>query len=291
MAKRFTDTDKWSKNWFSGLDVKGKLLWLYLCDRCDCAGIIDINEKLISFQMGFKVSLKGIYTLLEGKVYPLGGSRVFLPTFIEFQYGKLSEGCRPHAPVLKILKEFGLLEVLEKMKMERVSKGYPKGMDTLKDKDSCCSIAPVSNQASVKATATATETTTATTTAITATATFADINSANDNNIAFEEFWARYPKRSGRKKSAELWHLLPPDKRQAAICGLGWYLASRRVKDGYILDPERYIKREVWNDDPTAYNLGAQEIGPLEKMVRGLEELDNEGFDDEADGFNTGGAG
>lgn len=46
MAIRFTDTDKWMDSWFSSLSAKGKLLFLFLCDNCNIAGIIEVNKGL-----------------------------------------------------------------------------------------------------------------------------------------------------------------------------------------------------------------------------------------------------
>jgi hypothetical protein len=39
MAKRFTDTDKWKKKFLRGLQAPYKLLWLYILDECDHAGV------------------------------------------------------------------------------------------------------------------------------------------------------------------------------------------------------------------------------------------------------------
>ena len=39
MAKRFTDTDKWKKGFIRNLPTKYKLLWLYILDDCNHAGV------------------------------------------------------------------------------------------------------------------------------------------------------------------------------------------------------------------------------------------------------------
>ena len=51
MAYRYTDTNKWTDNWFCDLKATSKLLFLYLCDLCDLAGFMEINEKKISFDL------------------------------------------------------------------------------------------------------------------------------------------------------------------------------------------------------------------------------------------------
>ena len=37
MAKRFTDTEIWQKDWFLDLPIKQKLLVKFIFDNCDCA--------------------------------------------------------------------------------------------------------------------------------------------------------------------------------------------------------------------------------------------------------------
>jgi len=50
MSKRFTDSTKWaSKPWFRKLSPNAKLLWLYICDTCDVAGVIDLDLEMASF--------------------------------------------------------------------------------------------------------------------------------------------------------------------------------------------------------------------------------------------------
>lgn len=53
---RKTDPAKWGKTWFRKLDPKHKLLWLYIVDHCDWAGIWDPDFELASFQIGAEVS-------------------------------------------------------------------------------------------------------------------------------------------------------------------------------------------------------------------------------------------
>ena len=44
MPCRFTITEKWIHDkWFKGLSAPAKLLFIYLCENCDCAGIWEID--------------------------------------------------------------------------------------------------------------------------------------------------------------------------------------------------------------------------------------------------------
>lgn len=59
------------------------------------------------------------------RVIKIDDEKWHIPKFIEFQYGELSEDCRPHFTVIKTLLKYGLWK----------NKEYPKGIHTLKDKD------------------------------------------------------------------------------------------------------------------------------------------------------------
>lgn len=107
MAKRFTDTSKWDSAWFSALPPKMKLAWLYLCDKCDHAGIWDINLPLLSFQLGEQITLDEICAAFAGKVEVRGG-RLVVISFIEFQYGGLNPKNRVHKSILNRLQTMGL---------------------------------------------------------------------------------------------------------------------------------------------------------------------------------------
>ena len=55
MKKRFTDCDKWRDPWFRRLSVQAKLVWLWLLDNCDNAGVIDVDIELAAFQIGEEI--------------------------------------------------------------------------------------------------------------------------------------------------------------------------------------------------------------------------------------------
>ena len=49
MAKRFTDTEKWKDEWYTELSSDYKIIWQYLLDTCDNAGIYKRNIKLLNY--------------------------------------------------------------------------------------------------------------------------------------------------------------------------------------------------------------------------------------------------
>ena len=129
MAKRFVDTELWQKEWFQDLSIENKLLLKYIFENCDCAGVWNSNLRLASFILGYPYTIDDIYRINNKKEQfeILDNGNIFVIDFIKFQYGTLSENCKPHKPVIEKLKKYGLFE--------RVSKGYPKGLETLEEKE------------------------------------------------------------------------------------------------------------------------------------------------------------
>lgn len=107
MSKRFTETLKWDDSWFIELTPNEKLLWFYILDKCDIAGVLDFSERHADFSLNIKGSSKHLIAL-ESKLTPLGGNKFFINGFIDFQYGTLKESCKPHLAVIKLLDKHGI---------------------------------------------------------------------------------------------------------------------------------------------------------------------------------------
>lgn len=129
MSKRFVDTELWQKEWFQDLNMEDKLLLKFIFENCDCAGVWNTNFKLVSFILGYSYTIDNVNRINKKKKQfeILDTGNIFVIDFIKFQYGKLSEKCKPHKPVIEKLKKYNLFE--------RVLKGYPKGIDTLEEKE------------------------------------------------------------------------------------------------------------------------------------------------------------
>jgi hypothetical protein len=110
MAKRFTDTNKWSKEFFQDLPIKMKLVWMYLCDSCDNAGIWDVNLSLVSYQLGVKVTVSDINKYLGSKIIWCGEDKLFIPSFFTFQYGDAKDSFSAKIAAIKRLRTFGLVD-------------------------------------------------------------------------------------------------------------------------------------------------------------------------------------
>jgi hypothetical protein len=135
MAKRFTDTEKWKKPFIRGLQGAYKLLWLYICDDCDHAGIWQVDMEVAAIRIGEKIDLKEAIRSFDEKIIILDkGNKWFIPSFLEFQYPSgLNSDNRAHNSVIILLEKYNL----------RISKDKPlisplKGamdMDMVKDMD------------------------------------------------------------------------------------------------------------------------------------------------------------
>jgi|688.fasta_scaffold208179_2 hypothetical protein len=108
MPKRFTEADKWTDKWFRRLPPDQKLAYLYILDRCDMAGTIEIDEELAEFQMGCPTDWEGLVKGSGTRLVPLPNGRIWVSKFIDFQHGKLSEACNAHKSALSLIQKYSL---------------------------------------------------------------------------------------------------------------------------------------------------------------------------------------
>lgn len=112
MAKRFTDTGKWDKAWFRKLSPTEKCVWLFLCDRCDHAGFWDVDMEAFQFFVGTTWRIEDISSTFGDRIQ-ICGDKIFIPSFIDFQYGNLNPKNRVHNSIIqkagKLLKKKGRL--------------------------------------------------------------------------------------------------------------------------------------------------------------------------------------
>lgn len=116
MAKRFTDTEKWNKVWFKRLTPTLKSFWTYICDRCNHAGIWEVDFETAEFYIGEKLNPKLIQETFKKQFIELAdGKRWFIEDFIEFQYGQLNRENRVHLSVIDKLKKEKVWDYYQKM--------------------------------------------------------------------------------------------------------------------------------------------------------------------------------
>jgi hypothetical protein len=110
-VKRHTETTKWQDPWFRKLSGHAKLLWYFLIDQADPAGVCEIDYELAAEDC--KIAITPAHMAeLGNRVQLFGGAgeKVLLRKFIPFQYGSLSDACFPHKRVFEAIKKHGLIE-------------------------------------------------------------------------------------------------------------------------------------------------------------------------------------
>jgi hypothetical protein len=113
MAKRFTDTDKWTKNkWFRKLSKDMKLFWLYILDNCDCVGVWDEDIEFACELLGLQLEKAEVLEAFKIQVKEVkGGKKWWIKNFCLFQYGQLIEENiknKPHQRYISELKKHSL---------------------------------------------------------------------------------------------------------------------------------------------------------------------------------------
>lgn len=125
MAKRFTDTNKYKKPFIRSLQGAYKLLWDFLYHDCDHAGIWIVDFEIAQTYVGKDMPVNKEEALLlfnndEARIIEIDdGKKWFIPSFIEFQYGVLSEKNRAHSNVISVLRKHKLLNKDLSIKKEK----------------------------------------------------------------------------------------------------------------------------------------------------------------------------
>lgn len=105
--KRFTETLKWQDPWFRRLSANAKMLWLYILDHADHIGLVEVDVEFVSQDCCMKIADKHIAELGD-RLEKVSGCKYYMPKFIRFQYGSLSESCPAHKKVLQSIKNDSL---------------------------------------------------------------------------------------------------------------------------------------------------------------------------------------
>jgi len=130
MAKRFRDTSISREAWYRKLSSVYKCTWSFLCDDCDAVGMWNIDMDAIVFYLGQEIDIDDFIACVNTdkvRLEKYGRDKIFITGFVDFQYGELTEKCKPHLKYIQLLKKYNLLD--------RVFKGYAKGIHTLEEKE------------------------------------------------------------------------------------------------------------------------------------------------------------
>ena len=122
--KRFTDIEIWDKEWYMDLEPKHKCLMKYIFDKCDACGCWKPNWKLASLHINDTLDISDLKKLPQDQYEILENGKIFIPDFINFQYGKLSRNSPAHNPIFIALEKNNL--------SDRV---FNRVLDTLQEKE------------------------------------------------------------------------------------------------------------------------------------------------------------
>lgn len=107
MAKKFTDPNKWRNKWFRTLSSQAKLVWIYLCDECDGAGVIKPDFELAIFQVGFDFGPEDLKSWFGKKVFFINEETILIVPYFEFQYGTTKDSWSAKAKARETLEALG----------------------------------------------------------------------------------------------------------------------------------------------------------------------------------------
>jgi len=239
MANRFTDSRKWDDPWFMELQPHYKILWIYLLDKCDHAGIYKHNPRLASFTIGYDYDWKEVREVLKTRIVETKKGNWFIPKFIQFQYGTLNPENRVHK------------SAIDRLEKEGAYKGHQSPLNGAKDKDKDKD----KNKDSI----------------------YKSIKSKTDNQVSksiivnkdiytdrFEQIWSAYPNKDGKKLALK--HFIATVKTDAdwknIQKALKNYTKSERVKKGFIKNGSTWFNNwQDWIEPPDGRGTEYAKVG------------------------------
>ena len=104
MAVKFTNDKKWDDVWFSQLTMEEKVMFMYLCDKCDIAGFFEVNKVLATLQTGIKDVDETIKVLSKSVIYRDG--YVWIKKYIKHQKNlPINTRNGAHKAIIKCIEE------------------------------------------------------------------------------------------------------------------------------------------------------------------------------------------
>lgn len=210
MSKRFSDSDKWTKNkWFRKLSTKHKLFWIYLLDSCDNVGVWEEDVELASFLISEPIDKEEVLKVFNEQIKIInGGKKWWIRKFVDYQYGVLdinNTKNRPHQCFIKTLMRHRLWIDYKnnsdspKEKKKEKDKEKDKEKELLKEKQ-------------------------------------------------FEEIWNKYPSKLGKEKARGYFNIKVKIEKdwQDINIALENYFKSERVNNGYIQNGSTWFNN--WRD-------------------------------------------
>lgn len=130
MAKRLTDTEKWNDDWYISLSNDYRIIWQWLLDNCNHAGICKRSMRLLNFMCNTNVTEEEMIVSMSGRVL-ISNNIWFIPKFLKFQYTSLTSQRPVIISVVKELEKHNLISIIP----ESFGNDYLIIKDKDKDKD------------------------------------------------------------------------------------------------------------------------------------------------------------
>lgn len=130
MAKRLTDTEKWNDDWYISLSNDYRIIWQWLLDNCNHAGICKRSIRLLNLMCNTQTTEENLILVMENRVI-IKENNWFIPKFLKFQYASLHSNRPVIISVVKELEKHDLLSFIP----ESFGNDYLIIKDKSKDKD------------------------------------------------------------------------------------------------------------------------------------------------------------
>jgi hypothetical protein len=137
MSKRFTDTEKWKDDWFLSLSNDYRIVWQWLLDNCNHAGICKPSINLLNMMCNTKITDEVLFEVFNDRLFNFN-SFWFIPKFLKFQYGSLNSKKPAVISVIKELKKHNLIHLIMELldnDYETITESLPNDYNIIKDKD------------------------------------------------------------------------------------------------------------------------------------------------------------
>lgn len=135
MAKRFTDNEKWQDSWFTDLTNDQKIIWIYLLDHCDNAGLWKINIKNLNYFCSTNISVEELFSIFNKRITQIGTDICLINKFCIFQYGPDFLNSKNKAVLAAINKLIQVGIVQDFKGIYTLSIPYQYSIDTPKEKE------------------------------------------------------------------------------------------------------------------------------------------------------------
>jgi len=137
MAKRFTDTEKWKDDWYLSLCNDYRIVWQWLLDNCNHAGICKPSVNLLNMMCNTKLSESELFEIFKDRLINFN-TFWFIPKFVKFQYVSLDSKKPAVISVIKELKINNLLNYVSELfnnDYETITEPLHNDYVIIKDKD------------------------------------------------------------------------------------------------------------------------------------------------------------